>query len=46
MERAGFSREDFTVADRYGLTRLRSVGQWCYFHDHAEKKCQVYESRL
>ncbi|MFQ6080556.1 MAG: YkgJ family cysteine cluster protein [Candidatus Bathyarchaeia archaeon] len=33
------------MIDGDGLTRLRNVGQWCYFYDHAEKRCQVYESR-
>ena len=45
LERVGFSREDFTVTCGDGLTRLRNVGQWCFFYDPAEKECQVYEYR-
>jgi len=45
LERVGFSREDFTVTGGDGLTRLRNVGEWCYFYDSEERKCQVYECR-
>jgi Fe-S-cluster containining protein len=45
LEKLGFSREDFTVTGGDGLTRLRNVGDWCYFYDPEEKKCQVYEDR-
>jgi hypothetical protein len=45
LERVGFSREDFTVACGDGLARLRNVREWCYFHNSAEEKCQVYEDR-
>ena len=45
LERLGFSREDFTVAGGDGLTMLKNVGEWCYFCDPEEKKCQVYEHR-
>ena len=45
LERVGFSREDFTVICGDGLTRLRNVGEWCYFYNPTEKKCQVYEDR-
>ncbi len=45
LEKQGFSREDFTVAGKDGLTRLRNTGEWCYFYDPEEKKCQVYEYR-
>jgi len=45
LERLGFSREDFTVTCGDGLTRLRNVGEWCYFYDPAEKECRVYEDR-
>jgi Fe-S-cluster containining protein len=45
LEEAGYSREDFTVTGEDGLTRLRNVGEWCYFYDPAEKKCQVYQDR-
>ena len=45
LERLGFSREDFTVTGGDGLIRLRNVGEWCYFYDPEEKKCQVYEYR-
>jgi Fe-S-cluster containining protein len=45
LERVGFSREDFTVTCEDGLTRLRNSGEWCYFYNPAEKKCQVYEDR-
>jgi len=45
LEREGFSREDFAVIGKDGLTRLGNVGEWCYFYDSEEKKCQVYEYR-
>jgi len=45
LERVGFSREDFTVTCEDGFMRLRNVGEWCYFYNPAEKKCQVYEDR-
>ena len=45
LERLGFSREDFTVTGGDGLTMLKNVGEWCYFYDPEEKKCQVYEHR-
>jgi Fe-S-cluster containining protein len=45
LERLGFSREDFTVSGRDGLTRLRNVEELCYFYYPEEKKCQVYEYR-
>ena len=45
LESAGFSREDFTSTGEEGLTRLRNVGEWCYFYNPAEKTCQVYEDR-
>jgi Fe-S-cluster containining protein len=45
LERVGFSREDFTVVCEDGLMRLRNAGEWCYFYNPAEKKCQVYEDR-
>jgi len=45
LESVGFSREDFAVTGGDGLTRLRNVGEWCYFYDSEKKKCQVYEYR-
>ncbi|MFQ5836341.1 MAG: YkgJ family cysteine cluster protein [Candidatus Bathyarchaeia archaeon] len=45
LERAGFSREDFTVTGEDELIRLGNVGGWCYFYDPTEEKCQVYEDR-
>ena len=45
LESAGFSRDEFTSTGEDGLTRLRNVGEWCYFYDPAEKTCQVYEER-
>ena len=42
LERVGFDQEDFTITDRDGLTKLRNVGEWCYFYDPEEKKCRVY----
>jgi len=45
LEKLSFSREDFTVTGGDGLTRLRNVGDCCYFYDPEEKKCQVYEDR-
>jgi len=45
LERVGFSREDFAVTGGNGFTRLGNVGEWCYFYDSEEKKCQVYEYR-
>ncbi|KPV63500.1 MAG: Flagellin N-methylase [Candidatus Bathyarchaeota archaeon BA1] len=45
LESVGFSQEDFAVIGGDGLTRLGNVGEWCYFYDSEEKKCQVYEYR-
>ena len=46
LERAGFSREDFTIpCGEDDLARLRNVREWCYFYNPAEKTCQVYEDR-
>jgi Fe-S-cluster containining protein len=45
LESVGFSREDFAVIGGDGSTRLGNVGEWCYFYDSEEKKCQVYEDR-
>jgi len=45
LEWLGFSREDFTVTGGDGLTRLRNVGELCFFYGPEEKKCQVYEYR-
>jgi Fe-S-cluster containining protein len=45
LEKAGYSREKFTVIGEDGITRLRNVVGWCYFYNHAEKRCQVYEVR-
>lgn len=45
LEGAGVSRDEFTRIGEEGLTRLRNVGEWCYFCDPTEKTCQVYEER-
>jgi Fe-S-cluster containining protein len=44
LEKAGFRREEFTVADD-GVIRLRNVDGWCYFYSLPEKRCRVYKKR-
>jgi len=41
---AGYRLEEFAVMDD-GVTRLRNVDGWCYFHNLANKKCRVYSKR-
>ncbi len=45
LEKAGYPREKFTVTGEDGITRLRNVEGQCYFYNHTEKRCQVYEVR-
>lgn len=45
LEKAGYPREKFTVTGEDGITRLRNVEGRCYFYNHTEKRCQVYEVR-
>ena len=45
LEEAGYNREEFTVADKDAVIRLKNTGKWCYFYTHAEKRCRVYKDR-
>jgi len=45
LEKAGYPREKFTVTSEDGITRLRNIDGRCYFYNHAEKRCQVYDIR-
>ena len=45
LEEAGYRREEFTVTGEDGVTRLRNVGEWCYFYEASEKRCRVYADR-
>jgi len=45
LEEVGHHREEFTVTGEDGVTRLRNIGKWCYFYNHAEKRCRAYEIR-
>ena len=45
LEEVGHHREEFTVTGEDGVTRLRNIGKWCYFYNHAEKRCRVYKDR-
>ena len=44
LEEMGYRREEFAIIDD-GVTRLRNVEGWCYFHSLADKKCRVYRKR-
>ena len=45
LEKRGFRRSEFTVKGRDGITRLGNIGRWCYFYDHIDNRCRVYEDR-
>ena len=45
LEEAGYHREEFTIAGKDGVTRLRNIGRWCYFYNHVEKRCRVYKDK-
>ena len=44
LEEAGYRRGEFAVLDN-DVVRLRNVAGRCYFYNHAEKNCRVYENR-
>ena len=45
LEKTGYRREKFSITGEDGITRLRNVDGRCFFYDHAEKRCRVYEVR-
>ena len=45
LEEAGYCRKEFTVIGKDCVTRLRNIGEWCYFYDVSEKRCRVYADR-
>ncbi|MCJ7633725.1 YkgJ family cysteine cluster protein [Candidatus Bathyarchaeota archaeon] len=45
LEEAGFCREEFTLTGEDDVTRLRNVGESCFFYDVSEKRCRVYAYR-
>jgi Fe-S-cluster containining protein len=45
LEKAGYSREKFTVKGEKGINRLRNIDGHCFFYNRVKKKCQVYELR-
>jgi len=45
LEKAGYHREKFSVTGEDGINRLRNINGRCYFYNHAEERCQVYEVR-
>jgi len=45
VEKAGYSREKFTITGEDGITRLRNVDGWCFFYNQTEKQCRVYDVR-
>ena len=40
----GYRVEEFTDLDK-GVTRLKNVNGYCYFYNHVDKKCKIYENR-
>jgi len=45
LKKAGYPREKFTIIGEDGINRLRNVDGRCFFYNHAEKRCQVYDVR-
>ena len=45
LEKSGHPRKKITVTDEDGITRLRNIDGRCYFYNHVEKRCQVYDIR-
>jgi Fe-S-cluster containining protein len=45
LERVGYHRQEFSVSEEDGLTRLRNLVGWCYFYDVSGEKCRVYHDR-
>jgi len=43
LEKAGYSREKFTITGEDGITRLRNVDGWCFLYNQTEKQCRVYD---
>ena len=45
LEEAGCRREDFSSIGEDGVSRLRNVGEFCFFYDSHKKRCRVYRKR-
>jgi len=43
LEKAGYSRETFTVMGEDGVNRLRNIDGRCFFYNNADKRCRVYD---
>jgi len=45
LERRGYRKDEFSRPGSDGVPRLRNVGGYCFFYDHAQKRCREYASR-
>ena len=45
LEDAGHHREDFMVFGQDAISRLRNVQGSCFFLEHQQRKCRVYDIR-
>jgi len=45
LERRGYKKGDFAQTDADGITRLRNVGDRCFFYDGDLKRCKEYARR-
>ena len=45
LEKIGYSREEFSIVGKDDVTRLRNVGEWCFFYDTSAERCRVYVDR-
>ena len=44
LEENDYCLEEFAVIDDC-VIRLRNINGYCYFYNHADKKCQIYENK-
>ena len=44
LEEKGFSLEEFTVLND-NVTHLKNVDGYCFFYNHIDKNCRIYEDR-
>ena len=44
LEENGFRLEEVTVQND-NITQLRNVEGYCYFYNHIDGKCQIYENK-
>jgi len=44
LEAKGFSIEEFTVLND-NVTQLKNVDGHCFFYNHSDKNCRIYEDR-